>query len=170
MKIAVSANGVDLDAPTSPIFGRAPNFLIVDTESMAFNPLGNPAMGAAGGAGVRAAQFVVEHGVEAVISGNVGPNAFDVLQAADVPVYLFEGGTVRQAVEDCKAGTLQRAGDATSAEHSGMRVAQVVKPAEASPEASREAKIAALKVQAKNLRAQLAQLMEQVDQLEKEQS
>jgi predicted Fe-Mo cluster-binding NifX family protein len=168
MKIVVSANGLDLEAAASPILGRAPNFLIVDTETMGFDTLGNPALGAAGGAGVQASQFVVEHGAEAVVSGNVGPNAFDVLQAAGVPVYLFEGGTVRQAVEAFKAGKLQSAGNATAPHHAGMRAARRGgRPARATTP-SRDEKIAALKAQAKDLRVQLAQLMEQIDQLEKE--
>jgi predicted Fe-Mo cluster-binding NifX family protein len=168
MKIAVSANGVDLEAPASPIFGRAPNFLVVDTETMDFDTLGNPALGAAGGAGVQASQFVVEHGAEAVVSGNVGPNAFDVLQAAGVPVYLFDGGTVRQAVEAFDAGKLQSIGGATAPHHAGMRAARRGRRSARANTPSRDDQIAALKAQAKDLRAQLAQLMEQMDQLEKE--
>jgi predicted Fe-Mo cluster-binding NifX family protein len=64
----------------------------------------NPAMSAGGGAGIQAAQFVVERGAEAVVSGNVGPNAFAVFESAGVPVYLFGGGSVREAVEWAAGG------------------------------------------------------------------
>ena len=51
MKIAVTANGADLDAPISPIFGRCPTYLFVDTETMQFEAVQNPAVSAPGGAG-----------------------------------------------------------------------------------------------------------------------
>jgi predicted Fe-Mo cluster-binding NifX family protein len=99
MKVAVTANGVDLDAPISPVFGRCSTYILVDTETMQFKALDNPALSAPGGAGVQAAQFVIEHGAQAVLTGNVGPNAFGVFRAADVPVFLLGNGTVHSALE-----------------------------------------------------------------------
>mgnify|MGYP005838988801 CR=1 FL=1 len=107
MKIAISANGADLNAATSPVFGRCAYYILLDTETMAYEALPNSASGAAHGAGIGAAQSMLNHGVEAVISGNVGPNAFHVLQAANVAVYLSPEGTVAEAVEAFKAGKLQ---------------------------------------------------------------
>lgn len=83
MKIVVSANGPDLDAPASPVFGRCSALVFVDTDTMAFEVLDNPAVGAPGGAGIQAAQFAVEKGSGAVLTGNVGPNAFQVFAAAN---------------------------------------------------------------------------------------
>jgi len=120
MKIVVTANGADLDAPASPVFGRCPAYVFVDTETMAFEAVENPAIAAAGGAGIQAAQFVVERGAQAVVTGNVGPNAFSVFQSARTPVYLFGGGTVRQAVEAFKSGQLPTAGGASAPAHAGM--------------------------------------------------
>src|SRR5690554_2371286 len=110
MRIVVSANGADLEAPASPVFGRCPVYVFVDTDTMAFEALENPAINAPGGAGIQAAQFIVEQKAQAVITGNVGPNAFNVLNAAGVGVYPFGGDTVRQAVEAFKAGELQPVG------------------------------------------------------------
>jgi len=120
MKIVVTANGGDLDARASPVFGRCPMYVLVDTETMQFEAVENPALAASGGAGIQAAQFIVERGAEAVVSGNVGPNAFNVLQAAGIPVYQFGGGTVRQAVEAYVTGTLPAARGATTGAHFGM--------------------------------------------------
>jgi predicted Fe-Mo cluster-binding NifX family protein len=120
MKIAVTANGADLDAPTSPVFGRCPTYILVDTETMQYEAIANPAVSAGGGAGVQAAQFVIERGAQAVVTGNVGPNAFGVFQAGEVPVYLFKGGTVRQAVEAYKGGRLSSISGATVSAHAGM--------------------------------------------------
>jgi predicted Fe-Mo cluster-binding NifX family protein len=95
------------------MFGRCPVFIFVDPETMSFEAISNPAVGAPGGAGIQAAQLVVDRGVIGVISGSVGPKAFGVLKAADVTVYSFGEGTVREAIEAYKAGRLSPASDAT---------------------------------------------------------
>jgi len=110
MRVVISAQGENLDAPASPVFGRCPAYIFVETETMEFEAVPNPAMNQGGGAGIQAAQFVVERGAQAVLSGNLGPNAYDVLQAAGVPGYLVPEGTVRQVVEAFKAGQLQSMG------------------------------------------------------------
>ena len=66
-----------------------------------------------GGAGIQAAQFVVQHSTEAVVSGNIGPNAMQVLVAAKLPIYVTSEVTVRQAVEQLKEGGLQLASQPT---------------------------------------------------------
>jgi predicted Fe-Mo cluster-binding NifX family protein len=120
MKIAVTANGQDLDAPTSPVFGRCPTYILVDTETMQFEVVANPALSAGSGAGIQAAQFIIEQGAQAVVTGNVGPNAYGVFAAAGVPVYLYNDGTVRQALEAYKAGELQAAGGPSGPAHAGI--------------------------------------------------
>ena len=120
MKIVVSVNGRDLDAPMSPIFGRCAAYILVDTETLDYEVLDNPAISAGGGAGVQAAQFVIGRGAEAVITGNVGPNAFGVFQAGGATVYLAKEGTVRAAVEAYNEGHLSLAQGASVASHSGM--------------------------------------------------
>lgn len=174
MRIVVSSNGTDLDAQASPVFGRCPYFVFVDTETMEFEAVENPALVAAGGAGIQAAQFVIEKGAQAVVSGNVGPNAFQVFQSAGIAVHLFGGGTVRQAVEAFKAGQLPVAGGATAPEHAGLgrgmgrgmgRGGAMGRRAAAGP--SREEEIAQLKQAAADLRRRLAEILERLDQLEK---
>jgi predicted Fe-Mo cluster-binding NifX family protein len=120
MRIALTANGADLDAPISPIFGRCSTYIFMDTETMQYEAIANPAVSAGGGAGVQAAQFVIERGAQAVVTGNVGPNAFGVFRAGGIPVYLFKEGTVQQAVRAYKAGRLAPVADATVSAHAGM--------------------------------------------------
>jgi len=171
MRIVVSSNGAHLDAQASPVFGRCPYFVFVDTETMAFEAEENPALAAAGGAGIQAAQFVIEKGAQAVVSGNVGPNAFQIFQSAGVPIHLFGGGTVREAVEAFKAGRLVAAGGATAPGHAGMGrgmgrgMGMGRRAAAAGP--SREEEIAQLKQAAADLRQRLAEILERLDQLEK---
>lgn len=106
MHIVIPANGADLDAPTSPIFGRSPFFIFVDPETLEFEALSNPAIDASGGAGVQAAQTVLQRGVQAVIAPKLGPNAFRVIQAAGIPAYTLQGATVREAVAAFNDGKL----------------------------------------------------------------
>lgn len=72
MKVAVTANGTDLDARISPLFGRCSTYILVDTETMEYETIANPAVASGGGAGIQAAQFIVERGAEAVVTGNGG--------------------------------------------------------------------------------------------------
>ena len=177
MKIVVTTEGNDLDAPTNPRFGRCPTFIFVETEAMAFEAVPNPAMSASGGAGIQAAQFVVEHGAEAVLTGNVGPNATDVLQAAGVAVYLNSETSVRAAVEAFKAGRLPIAREANVEAHAGMGMGRgrgrgmgraMGRATAAASSAAREAEVRALKDMAADLRQQLAVVIDRIEKLEKE--
>lgn len=191
MKIVISSQGEGLEAASSPVFGRCPAYVFVDTETMQFEATPNPAMSQGGGAGIQAAQFVVECGAQAVLTGNLGPNAFDVLQAAGVPGYLVPEGTVRQAVEAFKTNQLQPMGGANVAAHAGMgggasfgagrgrgrgmgrgmgqrRGFQPATPAQPASEAAPESELAQLRETLKDLRQQLAETMDKIEKLEKE--
>jgi predicted Fe-Mo cluster-binding NifX family protein len=111
MRIVVTATTPDLDSPVDPRFGRGAYFVVVDTNTMEWQAHPNPAAGASGGAGIRAAQFVAEQKAEGVISGDFGPNAHQALTAAGVGMYLFgASSSARQAVERFKAGELESPG------------------------------------------------------------
>ena len=114
MKIAVTAAGPDLESRVDPRFGRARYILIVDTETgELLEALDNETnRNAPGGAGVQAVQAVADQGVSWVITGNVGPKAFQALQAAGIQAAVGASGTAAQAVEAFKAGELPRAAEA----------------------------------------------------------
>jgi predicted Fe-Mo cluster-binding NifX family protein len=119
MKIAVTSTGERLDSQVDPRFGRAPFFLIGDTETMEFVAIEN--QNAAGGAaGIGAAKLVVDKGVEAVLTGNCGPNAESTLSASSVKLYTGVTGTVAQAVELLKSGKLTAAEKPNVQAHFGM--------------------------------------------------
>ncbi|HOX22194.1 MAG TPA: NifB/NifX family molybdenum-iron cluster-binding protein [Elusimicrobiales bacterium] len=102
MKIAVSAMGGSLEAQVSEKFGRAPYFIIVDTDTMKFTPVMNNASSMSGGAGPEAVRQVSSHGVSAVLTGQLGPNAQNALAAAKITAVTGISGTktVRQAAEE----------------------------------------------------------------------
>jgi len=120
MKICVSAVANSLDAQLDPRFGRCPYFAIVDSESMQFEAIPNVASGAMGGAGIQAAQVIAGKGVKLLITGNVGPNAFQALSAAGIKIVTGAFGTVREAVEKYKKGELRETGAPTVGGHFGM--------------------------------------------------
>ena len=111
MRIAISATGDSLEAPVDFRFGRCPFFVIVDVENneiSKFEAIRNPAVGAFGGAGIQAAQLIANRGVNVVITGNIGPNAFSVLTQTGIKVVTGVGGIkVRDAVEMYMRGELK---------------------------------------------------------------
>jgi predicted Fe-Mo cluster-binding NifX family protein len=122
MKICVSAGANSLDAQVDPRFGRCPYFVIVDSESMKFEAIPNVASGAMGGAGIQAAQVIAGKGVKVLITGNVGPNAFQALSAAGIKIVTGASGTVREVVEKYKRGELSETGAPTVRGHFGMGI------------------------------------------------
>ena len=108
MKVAVTAQGTDMGSQVDPRFGRAKYFIVADTDTGQFTAEDNAQnLNAVQGAGIQAAQNVVDLGVEAVITGNVGPKAFAALQAGGVKVHTGGTGTVAEALEKFKAGELE---------------------------------------------------------------
>ncbi len=187
MKVVITAAGPSLDAQVEPRFGRAPYFVFVDTDTMELiEAIENPFVGQMSGVGVQAAQFIADKGVEAVITGNVGPKAFEGLRLAGISVYTVVGGTVRQAAEKFKQGALQQVGAATSPAHSGggwgrgmgrgmgmglgmgmgrgMGMGANSMPSTASSGAS---ELSALKQQINTMQQMLEQIMKRLDNLEK---
>src|SRR3989339_1613912 len=106
MKICVTATEDNLDAMVDPRFGRCAYFVIVDPESLEIKAFPNPNLESSGGAGIQSARLVASEGIQAVVTGNVGPNAHQTLSALGVKVLVGASGTVRQAIADYKAGRL----------------------------------------------------------------
>jgi len=121
MKIGICALGPNLDSQISPAFGRAPHFLILDSETGDFEAISNPAFQVGRGAGVGASQALVSRGVKVMICGNFGPNAFSVLKMAGIKIYpgVF-GLTVREAINKYKKGELKEAKIPTVPGHFGF--------------------------------------------------
>ncbi len=120
MKIAVTSAGEGMDAQVDPRFGRAVYFVMVETETMECETVQNGNIAAAGGAGINAAKVVIDHGAKAVLTGNCGPNAERTLRAGGAKLYTGLSGTVAEAVEQFKAGTLKEAAGPNVDSHTGM--------------------------------------------------
>ena len=108
MKIALTSIGKSLDSEIDPRFGRAAFFLIVDPDTMDHQFIKNLNTDGQGGVGIQSAQIIIQEGVEAVITGKCGPNAFKSLSAANLEVYEGITGVVRTAIEDFNNNKLQK--------------------------------------------------------------
>ena len=120
MKIAVSATVPGLDAEVDPRFGRCQYFIIVDPQTMEFEALDNSNAMAAGGAGISTAQMIAGKGVEVVLTGNCGPNAYQTLSAAGIQAITGVSGKIKDAIEAYKAGKLQPNTQPSVGSHYGM--------------------------------------------------
>ena len=120
MKIAISATGLDLEAQVDPRFGRCRCFVIIDPDTMQFDAEENAGASASGGAGIATAQMIIGKGVDIVLTGNCGPNAFQVLSAAGIKVITGVSGKVRNAIEGYKSGTYQATSEPNVSDHFGV--------------------------------------------------
>jgi len=118
----VTSTGKDLDAKVDYRFGRCPYFLVVDTENLSFEAIPNEASMEFGGAGIKAAQKVIETGAKALITGNVGPNAYQVLSSAGIKIFQSSELSVREAIEKLKSNELKEINSPTSNSHFGRRI------------------------------------------------
>lgn len=114
MKIAVSASGDELESQLDRRFGRCSHFIIVEPESMKFEVIQNASRNAPSGAGVQAAQTLANAGVNSLITGNVGPNAFNALTTAGINIFTGASGTVKEVINEYKEGELSKTNEPTT--------------------------------------------------------
>jgi predicted Fe-Mo cluster-binding NifX family protein len=120
MKIAVTAEGTSLSSKVDRSFGRARWFVVIDVENETHDGHSNAQnLDAAQGAGIQAARNVADLGVEAILTGNVGPKAFRTLMAASIKIFVFDKSvsTVSEALAEWKSGHLKEIDDATVESH-----------------------------------------------------
>ncbi|MBP2026765.1 putative Fe-Mo cluster-binding NifX family protein [Acetoanaerobium pronyense] len=87
MKIVIPVENKEINSDTCNSFGRAPYFLIYDTENRKKIYLDNNAAETSGGAGVKAAQTIADNNIDIVITAKCGENAYEVLKGSDIKIY-----------------------------------------------------------------------------------
>ena len=118
MRIAITSQGEDLEAEVDSRFGRASLFLLIDTETMAFDVIRNSQnLNLPQGAGIQSAQNIILHKPDAILTGNCGPKAFKVLQVAGVDVVVGVKGKIKDAIQDYLDGKYQPSKDANVEGH-----------------------------------------------------
>ena len=119
MKICITAQGDDLDSTVDPRFGRCKYFIIADTDTLEFEVVNNSNMESSGGAGIQSGQLIAEHQVKTVLTGNVGPNAFQTLKAAGIEVITGVSGNIKEAIEKYKNNELKTTDGPSVSSHFG---------------------------------------------------
>lgn len=99
MKIAVSSTGQNKESLLDRRFGRCDYFQIFDTETKQYDVIVNNGVSAEGGAGIAAASQAIEENVSIVITGNLGPNAFELLEKSGIKSYSCEALPVFQTID-----------------------------------------------------------------------
>jgi predicted Fe-Mo cluster-binding NifX family protein len=107
MRIALPVEDKSMQANVCQSFGRTPYFLIYSTGSGDAEFLANSAAGSQGGAGIKAAQLLVDHGVHALLTPRCGENAADVLQSADIQIYKTSSSSIQANIEAYKDSKLE---------------------------------------------------------------
>jgi len=110
MRLAICSTTNTLDGEVSEFFGRAPFFIIIDTEKELTEIeklLENKNLNQPSGAGTTAAKLLAENKVEAVISKNIGPRAIEVLKQFDLKSYLGKG-SVKEAIVQYRNNELKQ--------------------------------------------------------------
>lgn len=110
MKIVLTTASSSIDGDMDQHFGRAPGFLIYDSERRSVEYIDNQInVDALQGAGIQAAQHIIEKGAECVITGHVGPKAFKVLNSAGVKVFNSNADTIKESLALFNSGKLKEA-------------------------------------------------------------
>ena len=102
MKVLIAAQGPDLSAKIDKRFGHSKYFIIFDTETAQYKSIPNAVEGE-----VRVGMDIIfSEGINAVVTGNIGPNSFERLSEMGIPVYIARGITVKEALEKIASGEL----------------------------------------------------------------
>lgn len=111
MKVAIPVNDQSITSGVCQSFGRAPYFMMYDTESKKEEFLENAAAASRGGAGIKAAQFIVDQKVDAVLTPRCGQNAADVLEEADIKLYQTKGESIQENIDAFVGNKLEILGE-----------------------------------------------------------
>ena len=106
MKIAIPVDGKSMETSVCQSFGRTPYYLIYDTESKESVYLDNSAVASQGGAGIKAAQTIVDSNVSALLTPRCGENAAEVLKAANIKLYKTNNESIKDNIAALNDGKL----------------------------------------------------------------
>ncbi len=113
MKVAITSSGKDLTADIDPRFGRAKNFIIIDSETMEYSVVENTQnLNLPQGAGIQAAKTIVDNNVKVLITGNCGPKAFNILDKIGIKKIIGAKGRIADALQQFKNNELKPADSA----------------------------------------------------------
>lgn len=123
MKVAVSAEGDNLESKISPVFGRCPVFVMVEVNEQGIvdsYDLENSALSQTGGVGTSAAQLIGDEETDVLVTGSIGPHAFTALRQWSIEMYKGEAGTVKENIDKLNSDELDKIDSPTGPAHLGL--------------------------------------------------
>lgn len=120
MKIALSATGQNKECLLDKRFGRCDYFIIYNTDTGEYKAIGNNGVSSGGGAGIAAASQVIEENVSVIITGSLGPNAYELVEKSGIKAYSCEALPVFRVIEMFQKNQLSEISNAGNAHH-GMK-------------------------------------------------
>ena len=119
MKIVISATGRDIESNIHATFGRCSFFLVLDTKTKDVKALMNTTKDRPDKIGVTAGQIVADQGIDAVITAEIGPLAFEVFEKYGIKVYRAVG-KINDAIQQLEEGKLPEITKATVSRFHGL--------------------------------------------------
>jgi len=119
MRIAISSTGKTTVDLLNTRFGRCEYFQIHDTESGEVKVIENKGQSAGGGAGILASNQIIDENIDVIITGNLGPNAFELIEKSDIKAYKCESIVISSVLEKYNKGELEEIQMSGPAYHGG---------------------------------------------------
>lgn len=108
MKIAISTNGTTEDSLLDQRFGRCKYFQIYDTDTKCFSLIENKGFTASGGAGIASSNQLIDEGIKIIITGSLGPNAFDIISESEIQAYKCSSLPINEIIDKYNNGELEK--------------------------------------------------------------
>lgn len=90
MKLAIALKENDYNSSVDERFGRAPFFIIIDSDTKEFEIIENEAKDEATGAGLKAVKNLLKHEIDVIIAGEIGPKAGELIYDLEIPTFKFK--------------------------------------------------------------------------------
>jgi len=107
MKIAISATGKTTESLLDDFFGRCEYFQIHDTENGEIKILENSGHSSSGGAGIAASNQLVNENVDVIITGSLGPNAFEIIEKSGIKAFKCPSIVISLVLQKYNKGELE---------------------------------------------------------------
>ncbi|NLN71366.1 MAG: dinitrogenase iron-molybdenum cofactor biosynthesis protein [Thermoplasmatales archaeon] len=119
MKIIMPVNSKAEDPDIAQSLSRAPYFMIYDTDAKASDFISNPAMDSPSGAGVKAAQIIIDTGAKVLLTIRCGDRAYEVLNGGNIKIMAAAPGKAKTNIDTYLGGGMNELETIHEGHHGG---------------------------------------------------
>ena len=120
MKIAIPANGKEMNSSIEAHFGRAAGFLVYDDQKKDSEYILNGQdPGSVQGAGIQAAKRIADAGADILIVANIGPKAYSAITEAGIDIYYADAQSIEETLLSLHENRLEKAREPNTRAHQG---------------------------------------------------